>query len=47
MVQVEDEAVSNDIRKRFEQEWSEAQPVREDGESEEPNEEVSEEPEGE
>ncbi len=41
MVQVEDEAVSSDIRKRFEEEWSQAQPVREDEEPEEPDEEDS------
>jgi hypothetical protein len=42
MVEVEDEAVSGDIRKRFEEEWSQGQPVREDGESEKPDEEDSE-----
>jgi hypothetical protein len=38
MVEVEDEAVSA----RFEEEWSQGQPVREDGESEKPDEEDSE-----
>jgi len=43
MVEVEDETVSSAIRTRFEEEWSQAAPVREEEEPQEPDEEDPEE----